>query len=172
MHPTVPATRASRLRSGRVLWLAATLTLVALPALADVYKWLDVQGNIHYSDRPPPADAKLLSVEAARGIVSQRPPPPPAAPPPSVAPGAVPLPPPTPEQANRLKKVVDADVAGARAEQCKGAQERYQKYVGSRRIFREGSNKERVYLTDAEADQERVNARREIEDLCGEAPAQ
>ena len=70
MHPTVPAIRTSRLRSGRVLWLAATLTLVALPALADVYKWLDVQGNIHYSDRPPPADAKLLSVEAARGIVS------------------------------------------------------------------------------------------------------
>ena len=173
MHPTVSARTASRLRSSRILGLTAILVLVAAPALADVYKWIDAQGAIHYTDRPPPADAKLVSVESGGGSHSQRPPPAPA--PAAVtptSPGAAPLPPPTPEQSARLKKSVDADVAGARAEQCKGAQERYQKYVGSRRIFREGASKERVYLSDAEADQERVNARREVEELCGEAPAQ
>ena len=35
------------------------LTLLALflafPAFAGVYKWTDAQGNVHYSDSPPPA---------------------------------------------------------------------------------------------------------------------
>ena len=170
MHPTVPAPSPSRLRTGRVLWAAAALALLATPAFADVYKWLDPQGRIHYTDRPPPADAKLVSVEAGGGTHSQH-----AAPAPAggaAAPAAAPLPAPTPTEAARLKKSVDADVAGARAEQCKTAQEHYQKYVTSRRIFREGPHKERIYLPDAEADLARMNARRDVEELCGSAPAQ
>ncbi len=168
MHPTVPAPSPSRLRTGRVLWAAAALALVAVPALADVYKWLDPQGRVHYTDRPPPPDAKLVSVEAGGGTHGPH-----AVPAPAATPSAgQQLPPPTPTEAARLKKSVDADVAGARAEQCKTAQEHYQKYVTSRKIFREGPNKERVYLTDAEADLERVNARRDVEELCGAAPAQ
>ncbi len=170
MHPTVPAPSPSRLRTGRVLWAAAALALVAVPAFADVYKWLDPQGRIHYTDRPPPPDAKLVSVEAGGGTHSQHAAPPPA--PAAATPGGPQLPPPSPTEAARLKKSVDADVAGARAEQCKTAQEHYQKYVTSRKIFREGPNKERVYLTDAEADLERVSARRDVEELCGAAPAQ
>lgn len=33
-------------------WLAAT------PAAAQTYKWKDADGKIHYSDQPPPANAK------------------------------------------------------------------------------------------------------------------
>jgi hypothetical protein len=175
MHPTAPIPSPSRHLAGRALCLAVALTLVAAPALADVYKWLDSQGRIHYTDRPPPADAKLLSVEAGGGTHSQRtaptptPPPAPAAQPAPAAPP--PLPPQSAADAARTRKTVDADVAGARAEQCKTAQEHYQKYVTSRRIYREGPNQERIYLSDAEADAERVNARREVDEVCGGAPA-
>jgi hypothetical protein len=158
----------------RALWLAAGLVLLigaTTPADADVYKWVDTQGHVHYSDLPPPGDAKLLSVESGAGTHRGERPPAPAptaAPPP--APVPIPLPPGTPKEMARLKQSVDTDVASTRAAQCKAAQERYQGYVNSRRIFREGANKERVYLSDAEADAERVNARREVEELCAHAP--
>lgn len=171
MHPTVFAPVARR-AGARPLWFAlAALVAVAVaaPAGADVYKWMDPSGNVHYTDRPPPNDAKLLSVEPGGGTHSQHAAPAPA-PAPAAAPanGAVPVPPPTPQEAARLKKGVDADLASTHEAQCKSAQERYQKYINSRRIFREGANNERVYLSDAEADTERVNARREVEEFCGD----
>ena len=167
MHPTVPAPSPSWLRTGRILWTAAALTLLAAPAFADVYKWLDPQGRVHYTDRPPPTDAKLVSVETGGGTrgahAASAPAPAPA------APTTAPLPAPTPAEAARLKKSVDADVAGARAEQCKTAQEHYQKYVASRKIFREGPNKERIYLTDQELDTERLQAKHDVDELCGQS---
>src|SRR5512147_1313366 len=32
--------------------------LAAMPAVAETYKWTDAEGKVHYSDRPPPANAK------------------------------------------------------------------------------------------------------------------
>lgn len=37
---------------------ALALCLAALPATAQMYKWVDAQGKAHYSDQPPPAAAK------------------------------------------------------------------------------------------------------------------
>ncbi|MEO1768022.1 DUF4124 domain-containing protein [Thiobacter aerophilum] len=39
------------------LWI---LLLLALPCVAsgELYRWVDAQGKVHYSDSPPPADAK------------------------------------------------------------------------------------------------------------------
>jgi glutaredoxin len=34
--------------------------MVATPALADVYRWTDAQGRVHYSDQPPPRNIKQL----------------------------------------------------------------------------------------------------------------
>jgi len=35
------------------LWAMLVLTLASAIASAEVYKWLDDQGNVHYGDRPP-----------------------------------------------------------------------------------------------------------------------
>lgn len=35
------------------LWATLVLTLASAIASAEVYKWLDAQGNVHYGDRPP-----------------------------------------------------------------------------------------------------------------------
>lgn len=44
----------ARLRHGLPCIVAAALLGAHLPALAQVYKWTDAQGTIHYGDNPPP----------------------------------------------------------------------------------------------------------------------
>ena len=44
----------------RLLTLA--LLLAALPASAVMYKWVDQDGKVHYSDQPPPSGAKKSGV--------------------------------------------------------------------------------------------------------------
>jgi hypothetical protein len=52
-------------------FLRAALVLLALalaaPAVADgtIYKWVDKQGNVHYTDCPPPPGCEAETVEAA-----------------------------------------------------------------------------------------------------------
>ena len=50
-----------------VFFWVAILTipvLAAIPAQADVYKWVDARGVVHYSDEPPQADKGNLQVES------------------------------------------------------------------------------------------------------------
>ena len=144
-----------------------TLAVLAMPAVAAVYKWIDPQGHLHYSDRPPPPEGRLVSVDLTATVhASVNSPPVPS--PPSMPAATVVRPGPgTAEQNARLKQAVDADLEGKRSEECKQSTTRYQKYVQSRRLYREGPNKERIYLTDAELETERINARRELEESCG-----
>jgi hypothetical protein len=171
---TAPALRSPVARRALVVAAVVALGALALPAVAAVYKWVDPQGSVHYSDRPPPPEGKLLSVDTSaphgRGERGESPPsrsstaPSAAAPPaPVTGPAA------SPEAVARLKQTVDNDVSSARAEQCKKAQERYQSYVQSRRLYKEGPNKERIYLSDQELDTERLQAKHEVDEACGPA---
>ncbi|HRD33798.1 MAG TPA: DUF4124 domain-containing protein [Rhodocyclaceae bacterium] len=65
----------------RVLMLA--VLVIAIPAWAQIYEWRDAQGNLNFSDRPPPG------VEA-RPIRSAKAPAAPAAPEPAAASEATP----------------------------------------------------------------------------------
>ena len=40
------------------LLIALTLGLAALPASAQMYKWVDESGKVQYSDKPPPSNLK------------------------------------------------------------------------------------------------------------------
>ena len=51
--------------------VAASLALLAVPAGAAMYKWVDKNGRVVYSDQPPPGDVKAEII---------KPPPPPANP--------------------------------------------------------------------------------------------
>ena len=79
--------------------------------------------------------------------------------------------PPTAAAQAQLKDAVANDVANTREQQCKQARERYDNYLRSRRLFKEGPDKERVYLSDAEIDTARVNAKRELDEFCADAQA-
>jgi hypothetical protein len=61
---------------------------------------------------------------------------------------------------------VQEDLTKKRAEQCKEATERYDRSIAARRLYRDGKNGERIWLTDAEIEQARVEARRDRDAVC------
>ena len=55
----------------RRLALATAMLAVSTPYAADVYRWSDEQGRVHYGQRPPPQGAqKMLLPDTAAGSVT------------------------------------------------------------------------------------------------------
>ena len=137
----------------RVIFCAVLMAWSTL-ASAVVYKWVDPQGKTQYGDRPP--DGVHAEVVEGLGTHSSRP-------------GTVPSPAPAakaPMAPSDVKKAVAADVSATREKQCADAQERYKKLIEGRHIYKTGDNGERVYLSSQEIDEERVNAKRDLDEVC------
>jgi hypothetical protein len=144
------------------LLLCATLMIWSGMASAVVYKWVDAQGKLQYGDRPPDGVkaevVELLGTHSAgqaRSTTARS-----DAPSPSKA---------GPATEDREKKAVEADVAATQQKQCADAQERYRKLIEGRRLYKTGDNGERQYLTSEEIDSERMNAKREVDEICNSA---
>lgn len=56
-----------------VFFLAVCLACVALAAEARLYRWVDENGKVQFSDNPPPANAKGLTELDQRGTVRKMP---------------------------------------------------------------------------------------------------
>jgi len=149
-----------------VALLMAGLTVAA--SADTVYKWSDVRGQIHYTDLPPTqADAKMIGVfhqesdvldEEAEGDEGD------GGEEPSTQPsGNDSDEPPIDREA---MAAVQADVARTTNKQCKDAQERYQRYLESRRLFRETKDGKREYLTDQQLTEARVRAKQAVDEYC------
>jgi hypothetical protein len=143
----------------RVIFCAVLMAWSTL-ASAVVYKWVDAQGKTQYGDRPP--DGVHAEVVEGLGRDSR-----PAVSPPPAA--KAPTAPTAPVAASDVKKSVQNDVSTAREKQCTDAQERYKKLIEGRHIYKTGDNGERVYLSTQEIDEERVNAKKDIDDVCNSA---
>jgi hypothetical protein len=140
-------------------------------AYADVFRWVDDHGGVHYSDQWVPGSEVIKSGAKNRptGAANQSSP----APRMSSAPSSA-----TPDGA---AKAVKQDVAKAREQQCKDAKDRYDKAIQARRIYKPGPSSsnakdadhpdDRQYLSEEEADAYRVKARQDVQDFCGSAPA-
>jgi hypothetical protein len=143
----------------RILLCAALLAWSTM-ASAVVYKWVDAQGKVQYGDRPPDGVhaeiVELLGTHTGHTKTTSEAP--------STAATAKSAP--TERSAKETKEAVDADVAQAREKQCADAQDRYQKLIERRRIYKTGSDGEREYLTSEEIDAERLNAKRDIDVIC------
>jgi len=160
--------------SSRILVAAAAtfaFAFAASLAQADVWRWKDAQNKWHYSDVP---------VEGAELIKStlRIPTPQSGAPEPSADGGQNAAPTVDRVAANgaaaadrvateATARQVQQDITRKRAEQCKEATSRYEKSIASRRLYREGKNGDRVYLTEAELAQARVDARTDRDTACG-----
>jgi hypothetical protein len=150
--------------------VAATLAFAGSLAQADVWRWKDAQGNWHYSDVP---------VEGAQLIKSTTRVPPPQAAAEPAAEASPPAPPPVDRLAARTTAISDQletestarkvqeDLRRKRAEQCKEATARYERSIAARRIYREDKPGQRVYLSEAEAEKARVEARTDRDAACG-----
>jgi hypothetical protein len=129
-------------------------------ASAVVYKWVDAQGKIQYGDTPPDGVhaevVELLGTHNSRSSSA-------AAAPSADKPAAANAP------ATDAKKAVDNDVAQTRDKQCAEAQDRYKKLIEGRRLYKTGDNGERQYLTSDEIDSERLNAKRDVDEICNSA---
>jgi hypothetical protein len=160
-------------RISRVLAAILMAGIGAVAAAETVYKWVDGSGQVHYTDLPPrQGDAKILGVyEQESGAVNEE----------DTgddyaeggdesgsAPDASTETPRTPEPpvSDSAMAAAEADAAKAKVEQCKAAQDRYQRYLDSRRLFRETPDGKRVYLTDKELTEARARAKQAVDDYC------
>ena len=140
------------------------LPLVSGVAMADVYKWKDANGSVHYSDVPIDG-AVLVKTSSRYGAVGSQA---------SIPPYArTQTPPPSPERANEAiatanaTKEVREEVAKTRTDQCKKAMESYEKSISARRLYRIGKSGEREYFSEAELEQARVAGKLERDAACG-----
>jgi len=152
-----------------VALLMAGLTVVA--SADNYYKWSDDHGQIHYSDLPPSQPgAKILGIfnkESSvideetgddQGDNADN----------DNGPTVLPSGNDTSEPPvdNEAMAAVQKDVSNAKAKQCKEAQDRYQRYVESRRLFRETKDGKREYLTDQQLAEARVHAKQAVDESC------
>lgn len=145
------------------LWVL--LSLISVSASAQLYKWVDKDGTVHYSDKPPPASAKQ---EKKLNIRND---------PAPATTGA--------EQAAPAKSYVEQDLeyrkrkveqeearkkADAEAEterqNCARAQEKLRLYEEAGRVYRIDEGGERQYLSDEGRDQGLAEAREEVAKHC------
>lgn len=164
--------------------VAISLALcVALPASAQTYKWVDSNGKVQYSDKPPPSNIKTEKLRA----------PPPAPVPSAPAGGAAaagdakggaqkdaakagPKTPAEQEQAFRKRQLEAAKAqqeetkkqaqARDKVENCKRAKAALANLELGGRQARIDEKGERVFLNDQQIDQETAKARQEAAAAC------
>jgi hypothetical protein len=135
-------------------------------ARADVYRWVDEHGEPHYSDRWVPG-SELIKTSKPR----------PTAPDSSAPQTRSPIAAASQNASVKLQQqlaeqAVKQDVAKTREAQCKEAKERYQKAIEARRLYKpakEGDT-DRVFMSDAETDAYRLQARNDVTTACGSPP--
>ena len=154
------------MRHSKFLVVITGLLLSAAAQAGDVYKYVDSQGNTMYTDKPIPGAVRVASGSQRPAEVTQQ----------AYA---------TQQAANnrnladsnqriataqsdqRVAATVAKDLEATRAERCKKAREHYNSTIQSRRMYDEGKDGKRTYLSDAELSQQRVMAAQEVESICG-----
>lgn len=144
---------------------AAILVLSCLPLGAvcanDVYRSVDAQGHVQYSDTPSPG-AELIHVSASATSSSS-------------STQSASLAKTSQQISTNLTKSSTAqatqqDVAQSREEQCKQATDAYQKSVEAHRISKTDDKGNITYLTGDDAEAERVKFREAMQAACGTTP--
>jgi hypothetical protein len=145
----------------RISLALAALAVVVTSADADVYKTVDAQGQAHYSDQWSPG-AEVIKGDRSHAPAAEAP----AA---TSAPNDHTLAPDAAKAA--AAKQVQSDMDALRAEQCKQLKEQYDKVIHARRIYQPepgaDSSAPKQYMSDAEADAERVKTRQAMDEACG-----
>jgi hypothetical protein len=153
--------------------LMSGMWLVAAPVTAETYKWTDAEGKVHYSDQPPPANAKEQVIVKPRK---------------SSAPTAAPAPtekgtPAAKEKTNAeqeaefRKRQVEAaereaaekkkaDEAAERKQNCQQVNTQLQGLQAGARVTRTNAQGELEYMSDAQIEQEIERLKKASESLC------
>jgi len=142
------------------LIIAGAFTL----ARADVYRWVDDHGQPHYSDQWMPGSEIIKTSKAhPPGSDSSR-----AADQKNLTASNTKVSAQLGEQDNA--RAVQQDLASRHAVLCKQSKDSYMRAITSRRVYKEGAEGERTYLSDADADAYREQLRKQVQDYCGSVP--
>jgi hypothetical protein len=149
----------------RATAIAILFLLPLSAALADVFRSVDAQGHVQYSDTPTPG-AELVRISGQRVSIT---PPQPAPSAGNKAASASPDGDPIHQQLQReaAERSVQNDVAQTHAQQCKKATDNYNASVEAHRIYRTGPGGERILLSDDEVDKERLANKLAMDTACG-----
>ena len=139
--------------------LTAIIFLVfglCITANADIWKWVDEHGNVHYGDTP--ARANAVNAERIRYTPGNR-----SA---STSSGSRTItsrgkdidPNETPEERRERES--------AKAHYCKQATDIYHSYIGAPRLYRTSDDGQREYLSDEEAAATLANAEASVAEWC------
>ncbi len=142
------------------LMLAVT---TAGPATAgDIFKWTDEDGNVHFEDRPTGENPEKVAIqskptnpERVQALVQSRAD--------AAAKAAEEEAAATPQGPSPEELQAQAD---ARAEKCSQYRAQLQRFVTSRRLYREDENGERVYLDEDETQAARERVENQVQDYC------
>ncbi len=145
---------------------ACVLTVsLAAAVRADIWKWVDAQGTVHYSDRPVPGAVLVKGPDTAGDTSSSEP----DSDQKSLDASSKQITGDLDHEAAVRK--VQQDEAAQKAEQCKEAQDRYDKAIHARRIYTTDENGNRQYLSDDDAEKQRVQAELDVQNFCGSSPS-
>jgi alkylation response protein AidB-like acyl-CoA dehydrogenase len=154
------------MRHSTTLAVLAAVFTCAVAQAGDVYKYVDERGMTMYTDKPIPgavlvstgsqrpadvAQRSYSSQQTAQGtqlsasnerIADQ-------------------------QNTQRLAADVARDLEATRLDRCKKARADYQQTIASRRLYRDGGDGKRTYLSEAELAAIRVEAKKAVETVCG-----
>ena len=129
-------------------------------AAGEIYKWTDEEGNVHFGDRPDGEEPEKVAIQSrptnparVQANVQTR-----ADAAAKAAEAAA-----TPQGPTAEELQAQAE---ARAEKCDTYRARLQKFVTSRRLYREDENGERVYLDEEETQAARERVENQVQDFC------
>ena len=161
----------------RLLVLGSMLFYTAV-AFAQLYRWVDGDGRVHYSSTPPPAGVKSRTLAAPASA--------PVSPatngegaPDAAAKDAAkgPLTPAEQEQAFRKRQLeaqkaaekaeAERKESAAQADNCNRAREYLRTLESGQRVSRTNAQGEREYIDDAARARETETARQAVTDWCG-----
>jgi hypothetical protein len=154
------------MRKARDRWLSKSAVFLLAPLLmGTTYKWIDPQGQVHFSDAPPSAGTAYEVVAPTR-----LPPVSPSAPlatrPAPEAPEAVP-PATADSQAREADDISDAPAADTR---CVDALFQLKVLAGDWKVYRPGPGNDRTYLSDRDRPAEIARLSSERDSSCSEEP--
>lgn len=142
------------------LAIAALVIAPAVMAEGEVYRWKDPNGLWHYSDQFREG-AELVKKSGNRSNSAN------STSTPSATPTPIPMDNGIPPVSREVAQQVRQDAAKAKDEQCKKAIEAYNTAIQSRRLYKEDAKGNRTYLTSAEIDAARLEARSTRDIACG-----
>jgi len=154
------------MRHTTLIAVIAGVFTCALAQAGDVYKYVDERGNTLYTDRPMPGATRVSSTSVRPPEATQR--------------ASASQQTSTNQQLAasnqriaqqqtdaRLAATVARDLEATRMDRCKKARGDYDRVIASRRIYKEEKDGTRSYLSDAEISQQRLEAAKAVEAICG-----